>query len=69
MLRTGAKMREELEKNELWDLYRDVERPLISVLADLEHTGIKVDAEELGRQNQEVSSRIEEADQRNSRTG
>lgn len=60
MLRTGARMREELEKNELWDLYHDVERPLISVLADLEHTGIKVDAEELGRQNQEVSSRIEE---------
>ena len=60
MLRTGARMREELEKNELWNLYHDVERPLISVLADLEHTGIKVDAEELGRQNQEVSSRIEE---------
>ncbi len=60
MLRTGAKMREELEKNELWNLYHDVERPLISVLADLEHTGIKVDAEELGRQNAEVSSRIEE---------
>ena len=59
MLRTGAKMREELEKNELWNLYHDVERPLISVLADLEHTGIKVDAEELGRQNAEVSARIE----------
>ena len=60
MLRTGAKMREELEKNDLWDLYHDVERPLISVLADLEHTGIKVDAEELARQNAEVTSRIDQ---------
>lgn len=59
MLRTGSKMREELEQNELWPLYHDVERPLISVLADLEYTGIRVDAEELDRQNQEVSSRIE----------
>jgi len=59
MHRTGARMREELEKNELWDLYHNVERPLIAVLANLEFTGIKVDAEELGQQNQEVSSRIE----------
>jgi len=58
MLRAGAKMREELKQNELWNLYHDVERPLISVLADLEHTGIKVDADELGRQNDAVSSRI-----------
>jgi DNA polymerase I len=60
MLRTGGQMREELKKNELWNLYHDVERPLISVLSDLEYTGIKVDAEELGRQNAEVSLRIEE---------
>ena len=59
MLRTGEKMRDELKKNDLWDLYRDVERPLIAVLAELEYTGIRVDAAELGRQNNEVSARIE----------
>jgi DNA polymerase-1 len=59
MLRTGAKMRAELEEHNLWDLYHVLERPLIAVLADLEHTGVKVDAEELGRQNEEISSRIE----------
>lgn len=60
MLRTGAKMKEELDKNDLWDLYQKVERPLIAVLAELEFTGIRVDAEELARQNQEISSRIAE---------
>lgn len=60
MLRTAAKMKDELEENELWDLYDNVERPLISVLADLESRGIKVDAEELDRQNQEISIRIAE---------
>ena len=59
MLRTAAKMREELEQNNLWDLYHDVERPLIPVLADMEHTGIRVDPDELARQNEEVSSRID----------
>lgn len=59
MLRTGEKMKDELKQNALWDLYDHVERPLISVLADLEYRGIKVDADELDRQNQDVSARIE----------
>lgn len=59
MLRTGERMKDELKQNELWDLYDHVERPLISVLADLEYRGIKVDADELDRQNQDVSARIE----------
>jgi DNA polymerase I len=60
MLRVGQKMRGELEENELTPLYEDLERPLIPVLADLEFTGIRVDAEELGRQNKDVSKRLDE---------
>ncbi|MDA1165616.1 MAG: DNA polymerase I [Planctomycetota bacterium] len=59
MFRTCVKMREELEENNLWDLYHDLERPLISVLVDLEHTGVRVDPDELNRQNDEVSASIE----------
>ncbi|MFP6763797.1 MAG: DNA polymerase, partial [Planctomycetaceae bacterium] len=47
-----------LEEKELTGLYDDLEGPLIPVLADLEVTGIRVDAEELGRQNQDVSQRL-----------
>jgi DNA polymerase-1 len=60
MLRVGQKMRSELEEKELTPLYEDLERPLIPVLADLEFTGIKVDAEELARQNEDVSKRLDE---------
>lgn len=59
MLRVGEKMRGELEENELTTLYEELERPLIPVLADLESTGIRVDAEELARQNADVSARLD----------
>ncbi|MBI1312143.1 DNA polymerase I [bacterium] len=49
----------ELISQELAPLYDDLERPLISVLADLESTGIRVDRDELDRQNAEVSARLE----------
>lgn len=60
MLRVGDRMRKELEEQELWKLYDEVERPLIAVLAEMERTGICVDAEELGRQNEEATTRIDE---------
>ena len=58
MLRIGQKMQSELEEKELTLLYSDLERPLIPVLADLEATGIRVDAEELARQNEDVTARL-----------
>jgi DNA polymerase-1 len=51
----GDKLRQE----GLWDLYWDLERPLISVLADMEFTGVKVDADELGRQSAIAGERLE----------
>ncbi len=48
-----------LEQAGLWDLYWDVERPLIPVLADMECAGIKVDVEELQRQSADLAVRLE----------
>ncbi len=49
----------DLIAQELAPLYDDVERPLIAVLAELEHTGIRVDRDELDRQNAELTERVE----------
>jgi DNA polymerase-1 len=48
-----------LLRDDLAPLYDDLERPLIAVLAELEHTGIRVDREELDRQNAELTERVE----------
>ncbi len=42
----------------LWDLYADLERPLIHVLAKMERTGITVDAALLGRLSIEFGARL-----------
>lgn len=51
---------EQLKSEGLWDLYWDLERPLIPVLAELEQRGIRVDAEELGRQSAEAGQKLQE---------
>jgi len=46
-------------KNEgLWDLYWQLERPLIRVLADMQSAGIRVDIDELARQSADVTRRL-----------
>ncbi len=57
-LRVADKLRGELTQHDLWPLYERLERPLINVLAEIERTGVKVDAEELARQNVDVTQRI-----------
>ena len=44
----------------LTDLYDQLERPLISVLAELEHQGIRVDVAELKQQSDKAGARIEQ---------
>lgn len=51
---------DELRNENLWDLYWDLERPLIGVLADMEFAGVKVDVDELKRQSDELSHRLRE---------
>jgi len=48
----------ELKREELWGLYWDLERPLIPVLADMEYTGIRVDADELRRQSADAGEQL-----------
>ena len=53
-------MEKKLREEHLWELYEEVERPLIPVLARLEHTGIKLDPAELAQQSAEITARLEE---------
>ncbi len=50
----------QLREQGLWELYRDLERPLIPLLAEIEQTGIRVDADELRRQSVDLSRRLEQ---------
>ncbi len=49
---------DELRREGLWDLYWNLERPLIGVLADMEANGIRVDVAELQRQSVELGLRL-----------
>ncbi|GAB4146469.1 MAG: DNA polymerase I [Planctomycetaceae bacterium] len=50
---------EKLRAENLWDLYWDLERPLIPVLVEMESRGIRVDVDELNRQSDELSHRLD----------
>lgn len=50
---------EKLKDENLYDLYWDLERPLIHVLADMEFLGIRVNPEELKSQSEELGGRLE----------
>ncbi|MBD3675139.1 MAG: DNA polymerase I [Planctomycetaceae bacterium] len=50
---------QKLKDEDLYDLYWDLERPLIHVLADMEFLGIRVDPDELKQQSEELGGRLE----------
>ncbi len=50
---------EKLKEEDLWELYWDLERPLIPVLAEMEWNGIRVDTEELARQSKLLTARLD----------
>ncbi len=50
---------DELKSENLWDLYWDLERPLISVLTEMEFHGITVDVHELKRQSDALIGRLD----------
>jgi DNA polymerase-1 len=56
----AEKISEELQRENLWDLYWNLERPLIPVLADMEFAGIRVDVDELSRQSEQVAGRLDQ---------
>ncbi|MFM7059098.1 MAG: DNA polymerase I [Planctomycetota bacterium] len=59
LMRVCRPLKTGLETEGLLALYRDLEEPLIRVLARMEHTGIRVEAAELCRQSVEIGGRIE----------
>lgn len=50
----------DLERERLMSVYRDLEQPLVPVLADLERTGVKVDAAALTTLGARMQSELEE---------
>ena len=59
-LRLANLLEDRLKSEGLFDLYWNLERPLISILAEMEQTGIRVDADELRRQSVAVTNRLNE---------
>ena len=59
-LRIADLLGERLKHEGLFDLYWNLERPLISILAEMEQNGIRVDADELKQQSQAVTTRLNE---------
>ncbi len=57
---TRDKYIEMLEKEEMLDLYKDIEMPLITVLANMEYSGIRVDRNILKDMDEEMSLRLKE---------
>lgn len=58
--RLSQRLADELHQQGLWDLYWNLERPLIGILAELEATGIRVDVAELRQQSSELANRLNE---------
>jgi DNA polymerase-1 len=56
--RLEAILSEQVRKEGLWDLYADLERPLIGVLADMESVGIKVDVAMLRQLSEDFAARL-----------
>ncbi|HEM62499.1 MAG TPA: DNA polymerase I, partial [Chloroflexi bacterium] len=54
----------ELRSREQWDLFRDVEMPLVRVLLDMEMTGVALDVDELKQLSSEMYQRIQELEGR-----
>ena len=59
-LRLERTLGESIDREGMTTLYLETEVPLVEVLADLEYEGIEVDPDELDRQREALSSRIEQ---------
>ena len=48
------------EQSELLPVFNDIELPLLSVLSDIERTGVKIDSQMLAKQSVEIAARLTE---------
>lgn len=53
-----VRLREEMEKREMWRLYQEKELPLTPVLAQMQRDGVKVDVDDLNRLGVEFRERL-----------
>jgi DNA polymerase-1 len=56
----AAHQRQHLEEQGLIDLFQDVEMPLVRILADMEHAGIRIDLARLGELAHNVADQLEQ---------
>ncbi|MFO0893099.1 MAG: DNA polymerase I [Isosphaeraceae bacterium] len=56
--RIGEILIPKVREEGLWTLYAEVERPLISILAEMERIGVKVDCARLGELSREFAARL-----------
>ena len=54
ILRVAGLLKKELESEDLWGLYSEIEFPLAKVLANMEAAGIRVDVEKLANLSKEI---------------
>ena len=59
-LRIADIIRDKLQEEGLYELYWQLERPLIPILSEMEQTGIRVDADELRRQSEALTARLDQ---------
>jgi DNA polymerase I len=52
-------LKSELEKNKMWDLFVDIEMPLINVLIEMEMNGVKLDTDHLEKMSRSVGGKID----------
>ncbi len=63
-LRLHKTIYEQLEKNKaLYKIYKEIELPLMTVIQDIEHNGVKVDSKMLAKQSEELAKRMAEIEQ------
>lgn len=57
-------LEEELKKEKLWDLFIDVERPLINCIDEMENNGITLDVEKLKKMSEELHAQVKVLEQK-----
>ena len=57
-------LEEKLKKNEQFELFKELELPLASLLADMEVKGVTVDTDRLRNMGDELAGRLKEMEQR-----
>jgi DNA polymerase-1 len=62
--RLAAPLLERLEERQLTNLYREIELPLTSVLADMERAGVKIDTYRMGEITARLAERVAELEAR-----